>query len=215
VRRSAIMAGIAVGVLLGNCRSCFALNPSLDISQYAHTAWTVQDDALKGAIRAIAQTPDGYLWLGTEFGLVRFDGIRFVTWNLLTGQRLPSNIRSQLAGRDGTLWIGTVEGLANWKDGGLHEFGELTHQNVLPCWRTAKAGYGWEHSRFPTQNSARSSMDRLIATATTGVSANGCGRFTKIARGVSGPARKRGYGGGSLVLRRATQCHTPLRHSRP
>ena len=43
----------------------------------------------------------------------------------------------------------------------------------------------------------------------------GCGRFTKIARGVSGPARERGYGGGSLVLRPATQCHTPLRDSKP
>ena len=125
------MAGIAVGVLLGSCRSCFALNPSLDISQYAHNAWTVQDDALKGAFRAIAETPDGYLWLGTEFGLVRFDGVRFVAWNLPTGQRLPSTIQSQLAGRDGTLWIGTVEGLANWKDGRLHEYGEFTHQNVL------------------------------------------------------------------------------------
>ena len=136
------MAGIAVGVLLGSCRSCFALNPSLDISQYAHNAWTVQDDALKGAFRAIAETPDGYLWLGTEFGLVRFDGVRFVAWNLTTGQRLPSTIQSQLAGRDGTLWIDTVEGLANWKDGRLHEYGEFTHQNVL-TWLEDREGRLW------------------------------------------------------------------------
>jgi ligand-binding sensor domain-containing protein len=88
------MAGIAVGILLGSCRSCFALNPSLDISQYARNAWTVQDDTPKGTIRAIAQTPDLYLWLGTECGLVRFDGVRFVAWNLPTGQRLPSTIQS-------------------------------------------------------------------------------------------------------------------------
>jgi ligand-binding sensor domain-containing protein len=126
------MAGIAVGVLFGGCRSILALNPSLDISQYAHTTWTVQDDALKGAIRSIAQTPDGYLWLGTEFGLVRFDGVRFVSWTPPSGQSLPStNIQSLLAGRDGTLWIGTVEGLASRNHGLVHEYGEFAHQNVL------------------------------------------------------------------------------------
>src|SRR5690349_9600337 len=86
-----------------------ALQPSLDITQYAHTAWTARDGFLKGAVRSIVQTPDGYLWLGTEFGLVRFDGVRFVSWTPPSGQRLPStNIRSLLAARDGTLWIGTL-----------------------------------------------------------------------------------------------------------
>ena len=46
-------------------RTAFALDPSLDISQYAHTPWTVRDGFFKGAIYTIAQTPDGYLWLGT------------------------------------------------------------------------------------------------------------------------------------------------------
>ena len=62
------------------CPCAFALNPSLDISQYAHTAWTVRDGFFKGVINSIAQTPDGYLWLGTEFGLLRFDGVRAVPW---------------------------------------------------------------------------------------------------------------------------------------
>ena len=50
-----------------------ALDPSLDISQYAHTAWTVRDGFSLGNIFAMAQTPDGYLWLATEFGLFRFE----------------------------------------------------------------------------------------------------------------------------------------------
>ena len=53
-----------------------ALNPSLDIGQYGHTAWTARDGFSAGTIFAIAQTPDGYLWLGSEFGLFRFDGVQ-------------------------------------------------------------------------------------------------------------------------------------------
>jgi ligand-binding sensor domain-containing protein len=52
----------------------YALNPALDVSQYAHTAWKIREGFTKGAIYAIAQTPDSYLWLSTEFGLLRFDG---------------------------------------------------------------------------------------------------------------------------------------------
>ena|SRR5438876_8005389 len=83
-------AVIALGILLAFCPCALALNPSLDINQYAHTAWTVRDGFFKGIIFSIAQTPDGYLWLGTEFGLLRFDGIRSVPWQPPEGQHLPS-----------------------------------------------------------------------------------------------------------------------------
>ena len=49
-----------------------ALNPTFKISQYFHTAWK-SDSGLR-AVRRVAQTPDGYLWLATRDGLVRFDG---------------------------------------------------------------------------------------------------------------------------------------------
>src|SRR5215471_11560275 len=100
----------------------FALNPDLDISQYAHISWKIRDGFTKGSINTIAQTPDGYLWLGTEFGLVRFDGVRTVPWQPPLDQHLPSNeiVRLRVT-RDGTLWIGTVKGLASWKDGKLTE----------------------------------------------------------------------------------------------
>jgi len=75
---------IALGALLAWmlpawCPSALALNPALDISQYAHTAWRIRYGRLQSYPRAIAQTPDGYLWLGTESGLLRFDGVRFVS----------------------------------------------------------------------------------------------------------------------------------------
>ena len=71
-----------------------ALNPELDVSQYSHTAWKIRDGFTKGIIKAIAQTVDGYLWLGTDFGLLRFDGVRNVAWDPPGGQHLPSAIGS-------------------------------------------------------------------------------------------------------------------------
>src|SRR5262249_37661500 len=86
-------------VLLAPLSPAFALNPSLQVSQYAHTAWNIRDGAFQATIRAIAQTADGYLWFANEFGLLRFDGIRFVEWTPPAGQALPStDIWSVLAG---------------------------------------------------------------------------------------------------------------------
>jgi PAS domain S-box-containing protein len=111
-----------LAVLLAYCVRAFALDPSLDVSQYAHNAWKIREGFTKGRINAITQTPDGYLWLGTDFGLYRFDGVRNVLWEPPSGQHLPSTvIWNLLAARDGTLWIGTDKGLASWKGG------ELTH----------------------------------------------------------------------------------------
>jgi signal transduction histidine kinase/ligand-binding sensor domain-containing protein len=119
-------------MLLACCRCSFALDPALDVSQYAHKAWTVREGFSKGSIQAIAQTPDGYLWLGTEFGLVRFDGVRNVPWQPPRDQHLPSSyIVSLLSTRDGILWIGTRHGLASWRGGKLTEYPELSGQFVF------------------------------------------------------------------------------------
>src|SRR5215467_1739547 len=108
-RRGVVALGsLLAGMLLAVCPCAFALDSSLEISQYAHTSWKVRDGFTKGTVSAIAQTPDGYLWLGTEFGLVRFDGVRTVPWEPPPGAALPDNcIFALLAARDGTLWIGT------------------------------------------------------------------------------------------------------------
>ena len=119
-------------VLVALCPRGLALDPTLDVGQYAHTEWKIRDGFPKGYISSIAQTPDGYLWLGSEFGLVRFDGVRGVEWQPPTGQHLPSsNIFSLLATRDGTLWIGTLKGLASWKDGKLTRYPELAEQYIF------------------------------------------------------------------------------------
>jgi signal transduction histidine kinase/ligand-binding sensor domain-containing protein len=105
---------------VSGCVCGFALNPELDISQYGHTSWTVRDGFSLGNIYAIAQTPDGYLWLGTEFGLFHFDGVHSIPLQPPAGQFLPDrNINCLLVTRDGTLWIGTFAGLATWSRGKL------------------------------------------------------------------------------------------------
>src|SRR5271166_1866344 len=109
MKTGSALSVLAVAVMACCSPSVLALDPSLEVSQYG---------LFKGNIYAIAQTPDGYLWLGTEFGLVRFDGVRSVPWQPPAGQHLPdNNINTLLAARDGTLWIGTFNGLATLSGG--------------------------------------------------------------------------------------------------
>jgi len=82
---------VVLGIVLAWCPAMLALNPALDVSQYAHTSWKIRDGFTKGYISSIAQTSDGYLWLGTEFGLLRFDGVRNVAWQPPPDQHLPSS----------------------------------------------------------------------------------------------------------------------------
>jgi ligand-binding sensor domain-containing protein/signal transduction histidine kinase len=98
----------------------FAVDPTRQISQYGHTAWRVQDGLFSGTPNAITQTADGYLWIGTLAGVVRFDGVQFVPGTTSQGQPLPeAKITSLLGARDGSLWIGTSIGLSRLKDGEL------------------------------------------------------------------------------------------------
>src|SRR4029453_7314308 len=119
MRRSGL---IAAGMLLLCCSVAFALNPALAVSQYAHKSWKVREGVFKGSIYAVAQTLDGYLWLGTEFGLVRFDGVRAVEWQ-------PSGDQALAAGPNGALWAATQGGLSRLKGGSI---GTLSSKNGLP-----------------------------------------------------------------------------------
>ncbi|WP_377702307.1 triple tyrosine motif-containing protein [Pseudoduganella sp. UC29_71] len=99
-------------------RTARALDPNRSVSQYAHTTWRMADGELPGIPHAIAQTTDGYLWMGTEGGLVRFDGARFVPWVAPAGDALcECAILSLMGARDGSLWIGTPRWLYRVKNG--------------------------------------------------------------------------------------------------
>src|SRR5271165_5134640 len=117
-----------------------ALDPSLELSQYARTTWRVRNGFSLGNIYAITQTPDGYLWFGTEFGLVRFDGVRSTPWQPPAGQHLPDNaITSLLVTGNGTLWIGTSVGLVTWSGGKLNRRPELGDEFVASLFEDREA----------------------------------------------------------------------------
>src|SRR5579871_1112366 len=125
---SMALASLLVGVALvpGDLS---ALNPRKTVTQYTRTVWTQAQGLPQDTIRAITQTPDGYLWLGTDEGLARFDGYDFITFTKDNGS-LPSNsITSLLAGHDGNLWIGTPNGLTRYRD---RVFTTFTTKDGLP-----------------------------------------------------------------------------------
>ncbi len=113
---------VAVAVLGAFSNAALALNPSRALSQYTRTVWTQEHGLPQDTVRAIAQTKDGYLWLGTDEGLAQFDGYDFVVFNKENGA-LPSNSVGALwAANDGSLWIGTLGGLTRYRNGKFTTF---------------------------------------------------------------------------------------------
>ncbi|MDY7228573.1 two-component regulator propeller domain-containing protein [Hyalangium rubrum] len=104
--------------LLGGAGDAWALNPDKAMLQFPYHAWRVEDGLPQNSILSVAQTPDGYLWAGTWEGLVRFDGVRFTTFDEANTPALPDNaIRRLVAGPDGTLWIASSRGVTGLRQG--------------------------------------------------------------------------------------------------
>src|SRR5580698_3881912 len=90
-------------VLAAIClRPAMGLDPSRTLTQYVHRVWQTQQGLPEGSIYAIAQTHDGYLWLGTQAGLIRFDGVRFET-----NEKLNVWVRSAVEDSQHALWVAT------------------------------------------------------------------------------------------------------------
>jgi ligand-binding sensor domain-containing protein/class 3 adenylate cyclase len=113
------------------------LRPTKHVTQYMYDSWTEDSGLTQGAPNTIAQTPDGYIWLGTVYGLVRFDGVRFTAFADLTNEhttatntqttKTSTKTKRSLKGMDvraltvdnaGNLWIGSGGGgLLRFKNG--------------------------------------------------------------------------------------------------
>lgn len=106
-----------------------ALDPRKSLTQYSRTVWTQESGLPQDTIRAITQTAEGYLWLGTDEGLARFDGYEFVVFSKANGDLPANSITALAAAGDGSLWIGTSNGLTLYHDG---KFRTFTTKQGLP-----------------------------------------------------------------------------------
>lgn len=121
--RYGLLAGCALVCLLSIGGPLEALKPTQSITRYTHTAWSRNSGQFPANVLALAQTSDGSLWIGTDSGLLRFDGLRFQPWRPPSNQHLASEYVNVLAAAgDGSLWIGTRDGLSHWKDARIRNY---------------------------------------------------------------------------------------------
>src|ERR1044071_2686420 len=105
-------------LFLSSYGTAYALDSPRDLSQFGHEVWLTENGLPQNTVHAIAQTSDGYIWIGTEEGLARFDGVKFTVFDKQNTPEIKSNyIRSLLADRQGALWIGTAQGLLRMLNG--------------------------------------------------------------------------------------------------
>ena len=128
------MRGILTLLLLIICSHALALDPSRQPSQYILDNWQIAEGLPQASALAIARTSDGYLWVGTQEGLARFDGVRFTVFDTNSEPAFSDNYISALfVDRAARLWIGTASGLVVFENGHFTAFGavpELAHAYV-------------------------------------------------------------------------------------
>src|ERR1700675_288040 len=101
--RISLLAGLALVCCASHVQ---ALDPNRILSQYMREHWGSEKGFTGGAVTALAQTSDGYLWIGTEKGLIRFDGFNFLNFSQATPTTLPIGpVRALTSDSQGNLWI--------------------------------------------------------------------------------------------------------------
>ena len=147
VRSVALKGMLVIALHLTFICPAYALDPHKAISQYRHDFWRVENGLPQNSIYAIAQTSDGYLWLGTSAGLVRFDGLRFTTFDNSNTSAIRRNTISRLfADRDGNLWIDTLSGgIIRYKDGQFQPIntGQGLPEGAVTAWCEDGKGVFW------------------------------------------------------------------------
>lgn len=104
--------------------AAMALDPSKQLTQYVLTNWQAEQGLPQDTVLSIARTPDGYMWVGTQEGLARFDGVQFTLFNSNNVPELQgSQIQALHADGKGRLWIGTDEGMVVREQGAFRRLG--------------------------------------------------------------------------------------------
>ncbi|HEY3155567.1 MAG TPA: two-component regulator propeller domain-containing protein [Candidatus Eisenbacteria bacterium] len=135
--------GIALVALLVP-RVALALDPARAVTQYVVQTWFAKDGLPQNSVGAILQTPDGYLWFGTEEGLARFDGAQFTTFDRKSGSLRHNYITSLTPALDGGFWVGSLNGgLAHYKNGRFTQHGQelgTANNTVGPVYEDGRGG---------------------------------------------------------------------------
>ncbi len=112
------------------CSNALALDPNRTLSEFAIQVWLTESGLPQNTIQTITQTRDGYIWIGTQEGLARFNGVSFLLFDRENTPQFKSNdIRTLRGGHDGALWIGTSFGLVKYHSG---KFESFTRTEGLP-----------------------------------------------------------------------------------
>jgi signal transduction histidine kinase/ligand-binding sensor domain-containing protein len=98
-------------LLLAFANAAFAIDPTERLAELSHTCWSTREGAPANS-GVIAQSADGYLWLGGATGLSRFDGEHFQSFTLPDGTPFTGDVSALYAGKDGRLWVGMRFGQA-------------------------------------------------------------------------------------------------------
>ncbi len=117
----ALLRAVATVLLLCAAGPSWSLDPDARLTQYLHTAWRLQDGELSNPPTSLVQTRDGYLWLATEGGLLRFDGVRFTPWQPPASPPLQTApLDRVVADVHGGLWIvPSNDPIEYWRHGSL------------------------------------------------------------------------------------------------
>jgi signal transduction histidine kinase/ligand-binding sensor domain-containing protein len=140
---SRIVCTLALAAVL-TAISSRALEPSTPLANLNRQSWVMENGLPQNTIQALAQTADGFLWLGTEAGLVRFDGVQFAVFDRNSRPALPGNdIRCLHANPDGALLVETADGTVLFSRGSLAPSSETCSANELQARYDDGHGTGW------------------------------------------------------------------------
>ena len=123
-----------------------ALDPAKAITQYIHQSWQTDAGLPENSVSSIAQTLDGYLWAGTENGLVRFDGVKFTVFDKINTSMMPTDFVTALkVDHNGALWVGTVNGVITFEQGRFKPFkvGSSIWKARVTCFYEDERGQLW------------------------------------------------------------------------
>ncbi len=124
LRKSSVC--IAIAFLAVAIPPMCALEPATPLARLGRQAWSMENGLPQNTVPILLQSRSGYLWAGTELGLVRFDGVSFRLFDHATAAPFPdAEIRCMLDARQASgatpseddLWVGTADGLVHWKSG--------------------------------------------------------------------------------------------------